>query len=249
MSPTACPPAAIGVLALQGSFAEHVASLRSIADLFSPPLQILEVRTPSDLAQCRALIIPGGESTTISLLIRKSGLYEPLREMVREAKRGGERAVWGTCAGMILLAKEIEGPTSEGWEGLDGMDVRVSRNQYGRQLQSFSTALPLSFLSYALPSPAYEAPLVATFIRAPILHSLLPTSPSFPAVEPLVRLAPDLIPSRKRALAATGGESDRGPDADVVMARQGNILACSWHPELNPDDARVHEWWVREMVL
>ncbi|BGP20635.1 Senecionine N-oxygenase [Rhodosporidiobolus nylandii] len=192
-------PVAIGVLALQGSFAEHVYALQSIATRFSPPLQVVAVRTPTDLAQCKALIIPGGESTTISLLIRKSGLYEPLREMVRVAKEGGDRALWGTCAGMILLAKEIDGPTSEGWGGLDGMDVRVARNQYGRQ--------------------------------------------------PLVRIPAELVPSNPRALKATGGEAERGPDADVVMARQGNLLVCSWHPELNKDDARVHEWWVREMVF
>ncbi|GAA5937233.1 hypothetical protein JCM10213_007171 [Rhodosporidiobolus nylandii] len=242
-------PVAIGVLALQGSFAEHVYALQSIATRFSPPLQVVAVRTPTDLAQCKALIIPGGESTTISLLIRKSGLYEPLREMVRVAKEGGDRALWGTCAGMILLAKEIDGPTSEGWGGLDGMDVRVARNQYGRQLQSFSHPLPLPFLSSALPPASCEAPLLATFIRAPVLHSILPSSPSAPPVEPLVRIPAELVPSNPRALKATGGEAERGPDADVVMARQGNLLVCSWHPELNKDDARVHEWWVREMVF
>ncbi|GAA5884056.1 hypothetical protein JCM6882_002118 [Rhodosporidiobolus microsporus] len=242
-------PVAIGVLALQGSFAEHIFALESISSSFSPPLQIIAVRTPADVSLCRALILPGGESTTISLLIRKSGLYEPLKEMVRIAKEGGKRALWGTCAGMILLAKEIDGPTSEGWEGLDGMDVRVARNQYGRQLQSFSHPLPLPFLSSALPPPACTAPLLATFIRAPVLHSLLPpSSPTSPPVEPLVRLPADLVPTPSRARDATGGGTEKGPDADVVMARQGNLLVCSWHPELNKGDARVHEWWVRDMV-
>ncbi|GAA6041437.1 hypothetical protein JCM8097_005250 [Rhodosporidiobolus ruineniae] len=240
---------AVGVLALQGSFAEHIYALESIASAFDPPLHVVEVRTPADLAQCRALILPGGESTTISLLIRKSGLYEPLKAMVQEAKRGGRTALWGTCAGMILLAKEIEGPSSEGWEGLDGMDVRVARNQYGRQLQSFSHPFPLPFLSSALPPSATKDPLLATFIRAPVLHTILPSSPSLPPVEPLVRLPPDLVPSPPRALAATGGEAERGPEADVVMARQGNLLVCSWHPELNKGDSRVHEWWVREIVF
>ncbi|GAA5977244.1 hypothetical protein JCM11641_003888 [Rhodosporidiobolus odoratus] len=237
--PVPTEPTAIGVLALQGSFAEHLSSLQAIANKFTPPLTALAVRTPADLAQCRALILPGGESTTISLLIRKSGLYEPLREMVRVAKEGGNRALWGTCAGMILLAREIEGPISEGWEGLEGMDVRVARNQYGRQLQSFSTPLPLPFLSSALPPSSCTEPLLATFIRAPVLHSLLPqSSNSSPPVEPLVRLPQHLIPSQPRALKATGGVADRGPDADVVMARQGNLLVCSWHPELNKEDAR-----------
>ncbi|GAA5880808.1 hypothetical protein JCM8547_008357 [Rhodosporidiobolus lusitaniae] len=240
---------AVGVLALQGSFAEHIHAFESISTSFSPPLSVVAVRTPADLARCRALIIPGGESTTISLLIRKSGLYEPLKEMVRVAKKGGRRALWGTCAGMILLAKEIDGPTSEGWEGLDGMDVRVGRNQYGRQLQSFSTSLPLPFLSFSLTPSACEALLTATFIRAPALHSILPSSSSFPSVKPLVRLPAHLVPSPPQAHNATNGSAERGPDADVVMARQGNLLVCSWHPELNKTDARVHEWWVREMVF
>ncbi|GAA5836345.1 hypothetical protein JCM11251_001469 [Rhodosporidiobolus azoricus] len=243
-------PTAIGVLALQGSFAEHIYALESISPSFSPPFKVIAVRTPADLAQCRALILPGGESTTISLLIRKSGLCEPIKEMVRVAKEGGNRALWGTCAGMILLAKEIEGPTSEGWEGFDGMDVRVARNQYGRQLQSFSHALPLPFLSSSLPPSSCTDPLLATFIRAPVLHSILPPpSPTSPPVEPLVRLPADLVPSPRQAKAATGGGTEKGPDADVVMARQGNLLVCSWHPELNKDDPSVHEWWVREMVF
>ncbi|GAA6058323.1 hypothetical protein JCM3770_003617 [Rhodotorula araucariae] len=239
-------PQALGVLALQGSFAEHIAALESVTTSTGDKLPVVAVRTPADLARCRALIVPGGESTTISLLIRKSGLYEPLKEFVRLAKTGtGQRSLWGTCAGMILLAKEIDGPTSEGWDGLDGMDVRVARNQYGRQLQSFSHPVSLPFL------PPGD-PLLATFIRAPVLHSLLPsTSPtaSSPPVEVLARLPASLVPPPHRAQAATGGRAEVGPEADAVMYRQGDLLACSWHPELNKGDARVHDWWVREMVL
>ncbi|BGP52121.1 Senecionine N-oxygenase [Rhodotorula kratochvilovae] len=237
-------PEALGVLALQGSFAEHIAALESVTTANGETLPVVAVRTPEDLARCRALIMPGGESTSISLLIRKSGLYEPMKEFVRLAKTGtGQRSLWGTCAGMILLAKEIDGPTSEGWEGLDGMDVRVARNQYGRQ--SFSHPVSLPFL----PS---DDPLLATFIRAPILHSLLPPASSSdicPPVEILARLPPSLVPSQQRGQSATGLRAEVGPDADAVMYRQGDLLACSWHPELNKGDARVHEWWVREMVL
>ncbi|GAA5997554.1 pyridoxal 5'-phosphate synthase subunit PdxT [Rhodotorula paludigena] len=234
---------AVGVLALQGSFAEHIAALEAVTTSAGKHVPVVAVRTPADLARCRALIIPGGESTTISLLIRKSGLYDPLKEFVALAKRGdGQRSIWGTCAGMILLAKEIDGPTSEGWEGFDGMDVRVARNQFGRQLQSFSHSVQLPFL----PS---DAPLLATFIRAPILHSVLPPSASSPLVKPLARVPTSLLPSTKRALSATGGQLTLGPDAEVVMYRQGDLLACSWHPELNKGETRVHEWWLREMVL
>lgn len=238
----------------------------------------MQVRTPADLARCRGLIIPGGESTTIALLINQSGLYEPLREFVRLAKQGtGERAVWGTCAGAILLAKEIDGPTTAGWKGLDAIDVRVSRNRFGRQvgyrcfssadgrkeadeathsqLQSFAHPLSLDFLSP--PSP----PLLATFIRAPALHSIFPPPVSSdddldtarpPPVEPLCRLPPELLASvapTKPALGRPGAQPSPGPENDVVMWKQGDLLASSWHPELNKDDARVHEWWVRTIVL
>ncbi|KAJ8291556.1 Pyridoxal 5'-phosphate synthase subunit PdxT [Rhodotorula toruloides] len=245
MSPAPAPQA-IGVLAkftensaLQGSFAEHIHALESI----QPPVRVVAVRTPQDLEQCRALIIPGGESTTISLLIRKSGLYEPLKEFIARAKEDEGRSVWGTCAGMILLAREIDGPTSEGWERFDAMDVKVARNQYGRQLQSFSYSVSLPFISRP------SAPVLAIFIRAPVLHSLLPSSSSSQPVEPLARIPSSLIPSPPRAKAVTNGSITLGPNADVVMYRQGGLLASSWHPELNKEDARVHEWWVREMVL
>ncbi|GAA5871471.1 hypothetical protein JCM3774_005608 [Rhodotorula dairenensis] len=244
---------AVGVLqvdchsALQGSFAEHVYALERLPE--QSRLPVVQVRTPQDLAQCRGLIIPGGESTTIALLILQSGLYEPLLDFVRLAKQGtGHRAVWGTCAGAILLAREIDGPTTAGWNGLDAIDVRVSRNRFGRQLQSFAEPLVLDFLSPPTP------PLLATFIRAPALHSVLPASSSGSSnaspVERLVRLPPKLLASVAPAKPALGPSSAAaGPENDVVMWKQGDLLASSWHPELNKDDARVHEWWVRTMVL
>ncbi|GAA5954152.1 hypothetical protein JCM8115_003326 [Rhodotorula mucilaginosa] len=249
---------AIGVLALQGSFAEHVHALHSLPE--QTRLPVVQVRSPQDLAQCRGLIIPGGESTAIALLINQSGLYEPLLEFVRLAKQGtGQRAIWGTCAGAILLAREIDGPTTAGWKGLDAIDVRVSRNRFGRQLQSFAEPLVLDFLSPPTP------PLLATFIRAPALHSLLPPPPTSsdptsededrapPPVECLVRLPPKLLatvaPAKPALGTAATTQTPAGPMNDVVMWKQGDILASSWHPELNKDDARVHEWWVRTMVL
>ncbi|GAA5902230.1 putative pyridoxal 5'-phosphate synthase [Sporobolomyces salmoneus] len=234
-------PTIIGVLALQGSFAEHIASVNSLATSYN--VHAIPIRTPAELSRCRGLIIPGGESTAISLIINKSGLYEPLKEFVRSAKAGEGKSIWGTCAGMILLAKEIEGPTSEGWEGLEGIDVRVGRNSYGRQLQSFSHPLQLSFL------PADSAPLLATFIRAPLLDRILEPSPSSPPLEILARIPKELVPTPQRAQAATGGEARVGEDSDVVMYKQGGLVASSWHPELNRDDSRVHEWWVKEVVL
>lgn len=110
----------------------------------------------------------------------------------------------------------------------------------------------LDFLSPPTP------PLLATFIRAPALHSILPPSPSAsrpaPPVERLVRLPPKFLASVAPARPALGPPSGAqttggGPENDVVMWKQGDLLASSWHPELNKDDARVHEWWVRTMIL
>jgi len=122
----------VGVLALQGAFAEHL-DLLVRAEL--PPGVAVEpcaVRTPDELADCEALVIPGGESTSMALIARRTGLLEPLRDFVR-----GGRAVWGTCAGMILLADEVaEGSTKRGGqEGIGGLPMRVVRNQFGRQVR------------------------------------------------------------------------------------------------------------------
>lgn len=121
--------------ALQGSFSEHISLLNTLTS--SHNLTAIPVRTAAELAQCTGLIIPGGESTTISLLLQRGGLLEPVREFVRRAK-AGTGSVWGTCAGMILLGKEVVG-SKDGYEGLDGIDYKVVRNQWGRQVSATRT--------------------------------------------------------------------------------------------------------------
>lgn len=120
--------------ALQGSFSEHIAILQTLPF----PLDVTPIRTSAQLAQVSALIIPGGESTAISLLASSSGLLADLREFVQLAK-DGKRSVWGTCAGMILLGEEVVG-SKAGYEGLGGVDMRVVRNQWGRQVRDLSPA-------------------------------------------------------------------------------------------------------------
>jgi pyridoxal 5'-phosphate synthase glutaminase subunit Pdx2 len=219
---------------MQGSFAEHITALRTVSSSFSTPFDVVAVRTPGDLALCRALIIPGGESTTISLLIRKSGLYEPLKEMVRIAKEGGGRALWGTCAGCILLAKEIDGPTSEGWEGLDGMDIRVARNQYGRQVRLVSSLLIFKregslTISRLLPRRSTASILLS---RSPApLPFLLPStillrSPStshlHPRTRPPLHLALfPFLPTRR-----TARPSSRRPRPVPTSSTQGYWRRC-----------------------
>lgn len=136
----------IGVLALQGSIAEHIHSLSLIKDI-NP----CEVKSASDLDEIAGLVLPGGESTTIGKLIKDFGLFEPI---IKRAKEG--MPIWGTCAGMILMAKEI---ADENYVHLGIMDISVRRNAYGSQLDSFNSTASIPIVSHE------DIPLV--FIRAP----------------------------------------------------------------------------------
>ncbi|HKZ21111.1 MAG TPA: pyridoxal 5'-phosphate synthase glutaminase subunit PdxT [Acidimicrobiia bacterium] len=136
--------ARVGVLALQGDFREHLATLDALG------AEGIEVRTPDQLEAVDALVIPGGESTTIGKLAVRFGLMEPLRRRIEEGM-----PVYGTCAGMILLAREV----TDGEQPLVGaLDVVVERNAFGRQNESFEEELAIDGL---------EEPLWAVFIRAP----------------------------------------------------------------------------------
>jgi pyridoxal 5'-phosphate synthase pdxT subunit len=136
----------IGVLALQGAFIEHEKMLRALG------VEAVEVRLPSDLEGLDGLIIPGGESTTIGKLAVEYGLIEPLRQFAQTTP------TWGTCAGMIFLAKDI-GIDRQPILGL--MDIKVNRNAFGRQVDSFETDLPITVLG--------DEPFHMVFIRAPIV--------------------------------------------------------------------------------
>jgi pyridoxal 5'-phosphate synthase pdxT subunit len=187
----------IGVLAVQGDFAEHAAMLRR-AD---PSVTVREVRTPKDLEGLDGLIVPGGESTTIGKLLVLYGLDEPIKVKAQQGM-----PVWGTCAGMILLAQDITGGEPDGRIGL--MDLTVQRNAFGRQIDSFEVELPFSGLDH---------PIHAVFIRAPTVQRL---------------------GDKAEALATL-------PDGRVVAARQGNLLATAFHPELTPDTS-LHGWFIEQ---
>lgn len=122
----------IGVLALQGGFQMHLEAIERCQPYFEDcQVRASAVRTPSELAKCDALIIPGGESTTIVLLAQKAGLLEPLKKWVKIDKR----PTYGTCAGMILLAEESIEPNKEQKQAtIGGVDLCVVRNQWGRQV-------------------------------------------------------------------------------------------------------------------
>lgn len=185
----------IGVLALQGDFAEHARALQQLG------VATRLVRLPQDLDGLDGLILPGGESTTIGKLATTYGLVEPLRQFA------AERAVWGTCAGAILLSRDIG--RDQPLLGL--MDIRVERNAFGRQVDSFETELPFPALSEP------KRPFRCVFIRAPLIESV------GPQVEVLARLA----------------EPARPGGGTIIAARQGRWLATSFHPELT-SDLRFH---------
>ena len=183
----------IGVLALQGDFAEHAVALRKAG------AEAVEVRLPKQLPSLDGLIIPGGESTTITRLLVIYDLLEPLRAL---ARRGFP--IWGTCAGAILLARRAIGLDQP---NIGAMDITVRRNAFGSQIDSFEVDLDIPAVG--------DGPYHAVFIRAPVIED------AGSGLDVLARL----------------------PDGRMVAARQGPLLATSFHPELT-DDLRFHQYFI-----
>jgi 5'-phosphate synthase pdxT subunit len=170
----------IGVLAVQGDFIEHIHALQRLG------VETREVRLPEHLDGLDGLIIPGGESTTIGKLIDRFGLREPITDFAHDGK-----PLWGTCAGMIVVAREVD-PDTRGRSQplLQLMDIEVRRNAFGSQLDSFETELAMPAVS--------DTPVPAVFIRAPVVSDI------GPGVEVLGRL-PDgkIIAARQGNLFVT----------------------------------------------
>jgi 5'-phosphate synthase pdxT subunit len=171
----------VGVLAIQGDFEAHAAALERLG------AEPIEVRRPAQLGDLDALVMPGGESTTIAKGINAYGFGEPLRSFARSG-----RPVFGTCAGLILLDRNHLGL----------MNIEARRNAFGRQLQSFEADLTVRGLG--------DEPVRAVFIRAPWIDDL-----------------------------GAGVEALAEIDGRAVIARERNMLACAFHPELT-DDLRIH---------
>lgn len=140
----------IGVLALQGAFAEHTKMLRRLG------VEAREVRKPEELDGLDGLIIPGGESTSMALIAERWGLVEPLKRWVHAGK-----PTWGTCAGMILVSDRATNQKQGGQSLIGGLDVTVNRNYFGRQIDSFEAELSVPALG--------DPPIRAVFIRAPAI--------------------------------------------------------------------------------
>jgi len=186
------------VISVQGAAPEHVRALeRAMANLGLAG-EAVAVRRPEQLAGASCVVIPGGESTTISKLLRRFGLHEPLVRMGREGV-----PIMGTCAGCVLLASEGDEEVRKTETRLLGlMDMAVDRNAFGRQRESFEASLHIDGLN---------SPFPGVFIRGPVI----------------TRTGPGC-----RTLCTYDGK--------VVMARQDNLLALSFHPELS-GDTRIHE--------
>jgi len=189
----------IGVLALQGDFAEHLQLLHQL------DVEACEVRLPDQLNSLDGLIIPGGESTTIGKLATTYGLMELIRQFAVKLP------IWGTCAGAIFLAKDAQCQQPL----LNIMDITVERNAFGRQADSFEVDLVVPDLL----DPG--RPFHAIFIRAPIIESV------GDGVDIIARLDNDTLAG----------------NAQIVAARQINLLATSFHPELTGDD-RFHRYFL-----
>lgn len=209
----------IGVLALQGDVREHMRILESMG------ADATGVRRPPELAEVDGLILPGGESTTIDRLSRIFGLAEPLKRRIDEGM-----PVYGSCAGMIMLADEIAEPAcnaaGEPQQTFGGLDITVRRNAFGRQRESFETDLEFAQLSTDEGQPA--APVHAVFIRAPWVER------AGDSVQVLARVETADAPSAQTLVQ----------EARIVAVRSSNKLATSFHPEVT-GERRIHELFIR----
>ncbi|MCK0115549.1 MULTISPECIES: pyridoxal 5'-phosphate synthase glutaminase subunit PdxT [Isoptericola] len=196
----------IGVLALQGDVGAHLTALASVG------ARAVTVRRPDELALVDGLVLPGGESTTIDKLLRIFELRDPLQARIKEGL-----PVYGSCAGMILLADRILDGTAD-QQTIGGMDVVVRRNAFGRQVDSFETDLDVVGVS--------DGAVRTAFIRAPWIEE------AGRDVEVLSRIP--AVDTQGRAVAAAGR---------IVAARQGPLLATAFHPEIT-GDTRVHGLFV-----
>ena len=213
----------VGVLALQGDVREHLTALESLG------VPVVAVKKPAELNEVDGLVIPGGESTVIDKLARMYGVAEVLKAKIAEGF-----PVYGSCAGMIMLANTIADPTKnlkgEPQQSFGGIDMVVRRNAFGRQVDSFEVDLTIKGLD-TLPSqdPAHASePVRAAFIRAPWVECV------GDSVEVLAT-----IPAENTPRSADGVRMAR-----IVAVRSGNLLATSFHPEVS-GERRIHELFIQ----
>jgi 5'-phosphate synthase pdxT subunit len=193
--------ARIGVIAIQGDVEEHVIALKKTLAERREEGEVVRIKHRGIVDSCDAIVIPGGESTTIGRLMEREGIFQEIKEAA-----GEEKPILGTCAGMVLLAKEgYEEVAKTGQPLLGLMDVKVKRNAFGRQRESFEVLLKMSI---------FEGYFHAVFIRAPAITYAADSV--------------DVLDTR---------------NGQIVAAKQRNILALSFHPELT-EDRRIHHYFL-----
>ena len=190
----------IGILGIQGAISEHIASMEATLKEANTPGKVFVVNHKEKMTDIDALIIPGGESTTISRVLHKSDLYNIISERIKE----NNLLIMGTCAGCVILSKELS-DNAKDVKLLNAMDMQVERNAFGRQKESFEKPIGIQ---------GFSSPYNAVFIRAPIIKKVW---------------------GKCKVLAKI--------DKKIVMARQDNILAVSFHPELT-NDLRIHKYFL-----
>jgi 5'-phosphate synthase pdxT subunit len=202
-------PPRVGILALQGDYAAHAQVLERLG------ARTQLVRAATDLEGLAGMVIPGGESTTMLLLLERNGLRSGL------AAFAATRPTFGTCAGLILLAREVTQPDQD---SLRVLNVSVARNAYGRQIDSFVGEVS---------AEALGGTVEGVFIRAPRITRL------GPAVDVLGRLA--------SGGPGETGRRDGAANGEPVLVREGQVLAATFHPELTADP-RIHRFFLDEMI-
>ncbi|GMH97367.1 hypothetical protein TrVE_jg7655 [Triparma verrucosa] len=263
----------IGILALQGAFEEHA---NIFATLPNPPPTKL-VRTPSDLTECTALVLPGGESTSMGLIGEATGIWSSLQTFTKT------KPVWGTCAGLILLANSAVGTSAvidQGSALIGGLDCLVCRNYFGSQISSFELSIKMPpsiggepFKGVFIRAPAILTPpknctILATVIAKPsrqanavleVLETKIQNGETVTDLKVVHEDDDDGVitsrPSKKQKKTGGGGGSFELPGASgkggarevVVALRKDNMLATAFHPELT-EDGRWHQFFLEEFV-
>jgi 5'-phosphate synthase pdxT subunit len=190
----------IGILGIQGAISEHKNLMEKVLKETDTTGEIILVNQKKEISKLTALIIPGGESSTISRILDTSNIYFAIKKRIKEE----DFPIMGTCAGCVILAKELE-EKSKKVKLLNAMDIKVERNAFGRQKESFEKIIDIN---------GFSKPYNAVFIRAPIIKK------TWGKCEILAKM-----------------------DNIIVMAKQDNILAISFHPELT-NDIRIHKYFL-----
>lgn len=190
----------IGVIGIQGAVSEHIASMKNALRETKANGEVFVIKHKDEINEIDAILFPGGESTTISKILYKSGFHDAISKRIKE----NTLPIMGTCAGCVLLASEMTDNTKD-VKLLSAMDMHVQRNAFGRQRESFEKYINIK---------GFSEPYNAVFIRAPVIKKIWRNC---------------------KVLAEV--------DKKIVMARQDNLLALSFHPELT-DDLRIHKYFL-----